>query len=119
MEAKTHPYQELFIFNLAREDYLQNQMNKVSRSFAVVVAPLEQPLRVFLSTAYLVRRVADNIEDCRQTYKWKEKRFGEFKGLLADASKALEVLDFWEAESWPNLTPDEVKLMGSSVGHDL
>jgi len=39
MEVKTHPYQELSIFNLAQEDYLQNQMNKVSRSFAVVVAP--------------------------------------------------------------------------------
>ena len=49
-------------------------MKKVSRSFALVVSFLEEPLRWQMSTAYLICRVLDNIEDCGQPFWWKEKR---------------------------------------------
>ena len=43
--------------------YLTQHMNKVSRSFALVVSCLEEPLQQQMSTAYLICRVLDNIED--------------------------------------------------------
>ncbi len=94
-------------------------MYKVSRSFAVVVAPLEPPLRGLLSSAYLLCRVADNIEDCHQTDNWKDTRFGELQHLLTDPTLSPDVLQNWESESWPGLTSDEVRMMGFSVGRGL
>lgn len=66
----------------AHEAYLKGQMNKVSRSFTTVVDCLEQPLGTFLSTAYLLCRIADNIEDCTETNEWKSARFNEFLSLF-------------------------------------
>ena len=43
--------------------YLAQCMDDVSRSFALVVRVLEEPLRYQLAAAYLLCRVADNIED--------------------------------------------------------
>jgi len=119
VETLNHTNQEQFTYNLEQGAYLKNQMNKVSRSFAVVVAPLEQPLRGLLSTAYLICRVADNIEDCHQSNEWKDSRFGELQNLLNDPTIASDILLDWEAESWPGLTPDEVMMMGLSAGGDL
>lgn len=102
-----------------RRAYLQDQMSRVSRSFAVVVATLEEPMRGFLSTAYLLCRVADNIEDCTQPHDWREERFAEYTALLQDPGEALAVLDYWEHLSWPGLTEDERKLMGAATGGPL
>ena len=49
-----------------QSDYLAARMNEVSRSFALVVPSLEEPLDHYMATAYLLCRVADNIEDCGQ-----------------------------------------------------
>jgi farnesyl-diphosphate farnesyltransferase len=119
VEALTLKNQEQLPLNLEQDAYLKNQMKKVSRSFAVVVAPLEQPLRGLLSTAYLVCRIADNIEDCHQSNDWKDNRFGELQNLLTDPTIAPDILLDWEAESWPDLTPDEVMMMGLSAGEEL
>ena len=119
MEALIQFNQEQLTFSPYEDVYLANQMNKVSRSFAVVVAPLEQPLRVLLSTAYLICRVADNIEDCHQSSEWKEIRFGELQDLLNNPAIAADILLEWEAESWPGLSPDEISMMGFSAGRDL
>jgi farnesyl-diphosphate farnesyltransferase len=113
------PDNHVFYFNVAQESYLSAQMNKVSRSFAVVVSNVEQPLRGYLSIAYLLCRVADNIEDCTNSLNWKKKRFSEFIDLLGNPSNAADVLEYWEAESWPGLTLDEANLMGFSAGRDL
>jgi farnesyl-diphosphate farnesyltransferase len=48
----------------AEAEYLADTMQRVSRSFALVVPNLEEPLNHFVGIAYLMCRVADNIEDC-------------------------------------------------------
>lgn len=100
-------------------DYLDTWMNKVSRSFAIVVPSLEEPLRYYLSCAYLICRVIDNIEDCSQPRPWKEEHFTELEYLLNKPLQAEAVLETWESQSWPGLTTDEEKLMGVPDGLPL
>jgi farnesyl-diphosphate farnesyltransferase len=95
------------------DDYLEAQMNAVSRSFAVVVACLEQPLRMQFATAYLLCRVADNIEDCTEPAAWKTDRFADFESLLAAPERVPDLLPAWSAAPWPGLTDGERKLMGT------
>ena len=99
--------------------YISGQMKKVSRSFALVVSLLEEPLREQLATAYLICRVLDNIEDSGQPFAWQEKRFDEFSALLDEPRLAQETLRGWSQESWPGLTADERKLMASDSGYPL
>jgi len=103
----------------AHEAYLKGQMNKVSRSFTAVVDCLEQPLGTFLSTAYLLCRIADNIEDCAETNETKSARFNEFLSLLIDSSLAEEVLLDWSARRWLGLVPDERAMMTLEGGREL
>jgi len=106
-------------FTKLEQSYLNNQMKKVSRSFALVVSYLEEPLKAQLATAYLICRVIDNIEDCTEPHSWQERRFDEFKYLLKEPERASEILAIWESESWPGLTKDERKLMGADDGKML
>jgi farnesyl-diphosphate farnesyltransferase len=99
--------------------YLDEWMNRVSRSFAVVVSFLEEPLKTYLSTAYLICRVVDNIEDCSQSFHWKKERFSEFLALLENPSQAMQVLSIWKSEDWPGLTQNEKHLMVSNEGFSL
>ncbi len=94
-------------------------MNRVSRSFALVVQFLEEPLNRFLATAYLLCRVADNVEDCTQPFAWQEQRFHEFLGLLADPALAPTVLSGWDGLPWPGLTAHERAMMGTQEGEAL
>ena len=91
-------------------------MNKVSRSFALVIPALEEPLNYYLSTAYLICRVVDNIEDCQQPFEWKQSRFTEFSQLIQNPTSAPDILAIWEQESWPGLTDDEQQMMGREDG---
>jgi farnesyl-diphosphate farnesyltransferase len=100
--------------SVEQENYLEAQMNLVSRSFAVVVGCLEQPLRAQFATAYLLCRVADNIEDCAAATAWKADRFAEFERSLAEPDRAPDLLVAWQAAPWSGLTPDERGLMGGS-----
>lgn len=45
-------------------DFYQAHLNRVSRSFALCIAVLEEPLRLWVSQSYLICRVLDTIEDC-------------------------------------------------------
>lgn len=99
--------------------YLNHQMKKVSRSFALVVSYLEEPLRGQMATAYLICRVLDNIEDCEQPFERQEKRFNEFSAMLDKPRLAHETLNLWSQEPWPGLTADEQELMGLDGGHAL
>jgi phytoene/squalene synthetase len=87
-----------------QQEHLNVYMNKVSRSFAVVVAFLEEPLRDYMATAYLICRVADNIQDCEQPVAWKGSRFTELSQLLEEPTLAPDVLAGWDREDWPGLT---------------
>ncbi len=98
-------------FTTKQQNYLDDQMKKVSRSFALVVSYLEEPLREQLTAAYLICRVVDNIEDCTESFDWQQRRFAEFKRLLVDPAVAVNVLEAWSHFEWPGLSADEQKLM--------
>jgi farnesyl-diphosphate farnesyltransferase len=104
---------------LAQKKYLDIFMNKVSRSFAILIPFLEEPLNYFLATSYLLCRVVDNIEDCQQPAVWKKRRFTEFSQLLKEPSLAADILARWQQQAWPGLTSDEQKLMGLQHGAPL
>jgi farnesyl-diphosphate farnesyltransferase len=99
--------------------YLTDTMGKVSRSFALVVAQLEAPLNLFMATAYLLCRVADNIEDSLRPISWQQQRFSEFGRLLHDPTLAPDILARWTREKWPGLSADEQTLMGFGGGTRL
>ncbi len=114
--------QQLSLFeSIATEEkeYLQTWMNNVSRSFSLVVSFLEEPLNYYMSAAYLICRVVDNIEDCTQPFSWKKQRFAEYRQLLVEPASASDLLNRWDALVWPGLTDTEQKLMGSEHGLPL
>ncbi|MFN2203319.1 MAG: squalene/phytoene synthase family protein [Caldilineaceae bacterium] len=100
-------------------DYLSEWMQKVSRSFALVVPFVEEPLTHYLATAYLLCRVADNIEDCSQPIEWKQARFAELGALLDEPGQAASVLSSWADLEWPGLTGDERAIMQPEHGIPL
>ncbi|GMQ78537.1 MAG: phytoene/squalene synthase family protein [Anaerolineae bacterium] len=104
------------IIGQAEQEYLHRQMNKVSRSFTLVTPAAGPPLSHYLSTAYLIFRVVDNIEDSYQSFTWQEARFAEFEELLKFPERAANILARWDKELWPGLTMDEIQLMSSQDG---
>ncbi len=105
-----------FHLTQSQQEYLDTRMNEVSRSFALVVPLLEEPLNHYIGAAYLICRVVDNIEDCEQPFAWQMKRFAEFRQLLHEPTCAREILAGWEGEDWPGLTPEEKRMMGVKSG---
>ena len=99
--------------------YLAATMDRVSRSFALVVPCLEDPLQDYFATAYLLCRALDNIEDCGQPLAWQKQRFAEFRRLLADPDLAPARLAEWESAAWPGLSADERALMTADGGQPL
>lgn len=110
---------ESFVPTATQQDYLQQKLQQVSRSFALVVPFLETPLRYYLATAYLLCRVVDNIEDSGQGDEWKIERFNEFSRLLGEPQRAVEVLSEWQKLDWPALTEAEGRMMGVNQGLEL
>jgi phytoene/squalene synthetase len=103
-------------FSPEQQAYLQAWMERVSRSFAVVVVFVEAPLKDYLSIAYLICRVIDNIEDVIQAPDWKAKRFAEVATLIENPDQAAEILAVWEQERWPGLTADQERIMRPADG---
>lgn len=99
--------------------YLTTTMGRVSRSFALVVPWLEDPLQDYIATAYLLCRVLDNIEDCSEPLSWQTERFAEFAGLLSEPGIAPQRLGQWDAMPWPGLSADERALMTVDGGLPL
>lgn len=108
-----------FEISTAQESYLQDQLNKVSRSFALVIPFVENPLRNYLAASYLLCRVVDNIEDGLHSPLEKEKRFAEFSELLQAPQRAAEVLSLWGKKDWAGLTDFEERIMGVQEGRML
>src|SRR5215203_507509 len=102
-----------------QKKYLEQQLERVSRSFAILIPYIEVPLRHYLATAYLLCRVVDNIEDCTQTHAWKQERFAEFLVLLREPQRAAAQLSAWDRWMWPGLSEDERQLMGARHGLTL
>lgn len=102
-----------------QREYLSATMERVSRSFALVVPCLEPPLRDYFATAYLLCRALDNIEDCTRPLGWQKQRFAEFSELLWEPDAAPVRLAAWEADQWPGLSADERALMTIEGGGPL
>lgn len=100
------------ILRREQANYVSNALTGVSRSFALVIPTLEEPLDHIVGVAYLICRVCDNIEDCVQSLEWKKERWVEMRLLLESSEQALEVLQHWETLDWPGLTDEERALMG-------
>lgn len=109
----------LFSLQPLQRTYLTVAMNRVSRSFALVVPWLEEPLQEHIAAAYLLCRTLDNIEDCGLTLAEQSDRFIEFSQLLANPTLAPQMLQRWEQMLWPGLTADETMLMTLEGGLPL
>jgi farnesyl-diphosphate farnesyltransferase len=114
-----HNMKSEFHLTKTENDYLNSSMNKVSRSFALVTPCFEAPLNDYMSAAYLICRVVDNIEDCGHALDWKRLRYSEFNRLLSEPAKAREILAAWETKDWPGLTNDEKQMMTVDGGLPL
>jgi len=99
--------------------YITVAMNRVSRSFALVIPWLEEPLQEQIGVAYLLCRTLDNIEDCGQPLAWQKARLAEFKHLMAEPAQAPAMLHQWQRYSWPGLSSDEAALMTLEEGLPL
>jgi farnesyl-diphosphate farnesyltransferase len=108
-----------FSLTKLEKKYLTDSMNKVSRSFALVTPCFEYPLNHFMSAAYLICRVVDNIEDCTKCLEWKRLRFSEFKELISEPMENKRILSTWEKEDWPGLNYDERHMMSLKGGMPL
>jgi farnesyl-diphosphate farnesyltransferase len=108
----------MFYFYLSSQQkrYLEDFMSVVSRSFAAVTPCFEEPLDTFMSTAYLICRVADNIEDCKQPLSWQKERFNELKILLNIPATASDTLAIWSQQDWLGLDTHQKRLMQTSDG---
>ena len=76
---------------------------------------MEAPLQPYLAVAYLLCRVADNIEDCGQSVAQNQERFAEFRFLQVPQNAAI-MLAQWECEPWPLLTEQERRMMVYQMG---
>ena len=110
---------DFFYLSSQQKAYLAEFMNKVSRSFALVTPCFEEPLDSFMSVAYLICRVVDNIEDCKQPFAWQQQRFAEFKQLLEEPTKSQYILSVWSQEDWIDLDADQTSLMQLEGGQML
>jgi farnesyl-diphosphate farnesyltransferase len=117
MEGIMVDYSRGFRLTPMQKNYLGKQLDRVSRSFAILIPYIEPPLRHYLAVAYLLCRVADNIEDCGQPNTWKQERFTEFSDLLQEPQDAPGQLAAWEKHGWPGLNQEERQIMG--VAHGL
>lgn len=108
-----------FQLTFNQQAYLKQSLDKVSRSFALVIAQVDPPLGSYLATAYLICRVVDNIEDTRQSFAWQQARFTEFRHLLVRPEAAVKTLTQWQGEQWPGLNINERQMMGMHAGYPL
>jgi farnesyl-diphosphate farnesyltransferase len=68
-----------------------NLLPRVSRTFALTIPVLEEPLRSYVGVAYLLCRVADTIEDRpRQTRVDRDRRLRRFAEVVRDAEQRLD-----------------------------
>lgn len=95
----------ILYFSNIQKEYLETWMNNVSRTFALITPCFEEPLDSLMSTAYLICRVADNIEDSQNDFEWKKHRFFELKIMMEKPSEAQNILSSWSSENWIGLQP--------------
>lgn len=99
--------------------YLQKAMKATSRSFALVTPCFEEPFDAVMSAAYLVFRVADNIEDCFYSDREKKDLYEKLRILIRDSTSVEDIYERWSELDWPGLTTEERQLMSKDGGVQL
>lgn len=89
-------------------DFYQKHLNQVSRSFAFCIARLEEPLRRWVSSSYLICRLLDTVEDA----PWNDKRcqkdqFEQFNRFLNESPQELHSRN-WQLQ-FPDAIPEGEK----------
>jgi phytoene/squalene synthetase len=79
------------MFKSADRHLIEFQLSKVSRSFALAIKVLDEPLRDYVGLSYLLFRVLDTVEDA----KWvsaedQDKGFELFDGLFTEGATSEE-----------------------------
>ncbi|MDY0002504.1 MAG: squalene/phytoene synthase family protein [Polyangia bacterium] len=96
---------------------IAEQVNKVSRSFGMVIDQLHEPLRQEVRIAYLLFRLGDNIEDTSSL--GAEEKHELLQGLLEafrEGRPYREALERREAGSFRDLTDGERELFAHTDG---
>lgn len=70
-----------------KTDFYQKHLNGVSRSFAFILAQLEQPQRDYISLSYLLFRLIDTVEDSRLPYKGKIGLLGQLNQVFDEKNE--------------------------------
>jgi farnesyl-diphosphate farnesyltransferase len=102
-----------------QREYLRTWAARTSRSFAVMFPHLDEPMDSTVTAAYLLCRVADNIEDGLVESVAQREAFASLRRALAEPEAASDVLRGWSALAWPHLTADEAALMSPEHGLPL
>src|SRR5688572_7247255 len=90
-----------------QKEYLRTWAARTSRSFAMMFPHLDEPMDSTVTAAYLLCRVADNIEDDMIPGEAQRHAFAAFRRVLAAPEDAADVLRSWSSHAWSNLTADE------------
>lgn len=96
------------------EALLQPHLNRVSRSFAVCIAQLHEPLRSWTGLAYLVCRLLDTVEDAPWTDVQAQSRaFDQLNAFLGSPPTAQQARAW--ADGFPDaLPPGEAALLADA-----
>jgi len=87
----------------------------VSRTFALTIPVLPQPLSCVVSNAYLLCRIADTIEDDKHLPDKRKREFSEqFIRVVAGTAKATDFATRLSPELSPEATADEKELISNT-----
>lgn len=93
-------------------DYQQRILQGVSRTFALTIPQLPEPLRCVVSNAYLLCRIADTIEDDKHLPFREKRRFADrFIGIVAGTESAAEFAQSLHSRLSPSATDEERDLI--------
>jgi Squalene/phytoene synthase len=95
-------------------EFYQNHLDRVSRSFAMCIARLEDPLRTWVSMTYLICRILDTVEDAKWAKLKKQNlAFANFNQFIKAPDK-IEDINSWVNEFPQDITGGEKLLLGDA-----
>lgn len=95
-----------------REGFVQEHLARVSRSFALAIRLLEEPLCAWIGTSYLLFRVLDTVEDARElSVERRLKLFDCFDEAVANPTNIEAVSAIKTLASNPSLSGGEKALV--------
>lgn len=95
---------------MSREDFYQEHLNRVSRSFAYCIGNLAAPLKSWVGLTYLICRVLDTVEDAPwESSDDQQRHFDQFNEFLNQTPKR-ESVELW-VNQFPKGIPEGEKLL--------